>query len=234
MDLNHSKTSKGLPIIKFQSEERIRSIQNGKLYLKNLAWFRELEKQTGDMTVGDIREGMLHVANGYVELTCLNNNTTSIYALDDTLFETLFSNAFVFCATDTSPDANGYAFNNDNKAELVKFGNTALVINNVFEFIRRIVEKASDLGYKTFYGTVRYYNSNEDSADVFIDLLRGLQNIAFWKRDSYCSQKEFRIVVWNKEATEDHLELDIGDISCISNVFTTNEALNIQLKKQTQ
>ena len=31
---------KGFPLIKFQSEERIESLQNGLIYMNSLEWFR--------------------------------------------------------------------------------------------------------------------------------------------------------------------------------------------------
>ena len=225
-------TSVDLPIVKFQSNERIECLRNGKVYLRNLSWFRKREKKTGDMTVGDMYEGMLHIANGNAKITCLSENPLSDYdIIKESAFETVFSNSYAFCATDTTPHETGYAFNKQNKVELRKFGDTALVINDRIEFIKRIENKARTLGFKTFYGLVRYYNNDIDPAEMYVDLLRGIQNIALWKRDSYYFQKEFRIVLWKKDAYEDHLELDIGEISDISNIFTAEEALSMHLER---
>ena len=37
---------KGTPLIKFQSAERIESLQHGHIYAKTLAYYRMLEKET--------------------------------------------------------------------------------------------------------------------------------------------------------------------------------------------
>lgn len=37
-------TSRGSPLIKFQSADRIESLRSGKLYAKNLGYYRNLEK----------------------------------------------------------------------------------------------------------------------------------------------------------------------------------------------
>ena len=52
---------KGTPLIKFQSAERINSLQRGHLYAKTLKYYRELEKETGDDEIGDEFEAMLHI-----------------------------------------------------------------------------------------------------------------------------------------------------------------------------
>lgn len=44
---------KGLPLIKFQDEDKINSLQSGKLYAKTLEYYRKREEETGDCEVGD-------------------------------------------------------------------------------------------------------------------------------------------------------------------------------------
>ena len=64
---------------------------------------------------------------------------------------------------------------------------------------------------------VSYYDENDEMKMEVTDCLtRGLYNMAFFKRERYQHQQEYRFAV-NKERTgEDHIELDIGDISDIS------------------
>ena len=64
------------------------------------------------------------------------------------------------------------------------------------------------------------------------NLIQGTHNIAFWKRKAYSNQQEFRIVIPVEDYTEDHIELDIGDISDISKTFTTEQVLTMQVKKK--
>ena len=78
----------------------------------------------------------------------------------------------------------------------------------------------------------RYYDETIDWADIFISLIPGTHNIAFWKRKAYSNQQEFRIVIPVEDYTEDHIELDIGDISDISKTFTTEQFLTMQVKKK--
>lgn len=56
--------------------------------------------------------------------------------------------------------------------------------------------------------------------------VRSLSHIAFYKRERYRHQQEYRLAV-NKERTgEDHIELDIGDISDISVKVSTEQILD--------
>ena len=225
-------TSVDLPIVKFQNKEIIEKIQSGKMYLKNLEWFREKERQTGDMTIGDLLEGMLHISEGYMQIYDSDGKVIECVPLTDSAITTSFSNAFVFCATNIFPDENGHVFADNQKPVFKEFGDTALVIENKGEFIKRIYKAAKELGYEVFYGVVNYYNKDEDNANMLLSLLHGMHNIAFWKRDTYKVQQEFRIVLWKKDANKDYIEFDIGDISDISKVISIEEALRIQIKKQ--
>ncbi len=225
-------TSVDLPIVKFQNKEIIEKIQSGKMYLKNLEWFREKERQTGDMTIGDLLEGMLHISEGYMQIYDSDGKVIECVPLTDSAITTSFSNAFVFCATNIFPDESGHVFADNQKPVFKEFGDTALVIENKGEFIKRIYKAAKELGYEVFYGVVNYYNKDEDNANMHISLLHGMHNIAFWKRDTYKVQQEFRIVLWKKDANKDYIEFDIGDISDISKVISIEEALRIQIKKQ--
>ena len=225
-------TSVDLPIVKFQNKEIIEKIQSGKMYLKNLEWFREKERQTGDMTIGDLLEGMLHISEGYIQIYDSDGKVIECVPLTDSAITTSFSNAFVFCATNIFPDENGNVFADNQKPVFKEFGDTALVIENKGEFIKRIYKAAKELGYEVFCGVVNYYNKDEDNANMLISLLDGMHNIAFWKRDTYKVQQEFRIVLWRKDANKDYIEFDIGDISDISKVISIEEALRIQIKKQ--
>ena len=225
-------TSVDLPIVKFQNKEIIEKIQSGKMYLKNLEWFREKERQTGDMTIGDLLEGMLHISEGYMQIYDSDGKVIECVPLTDSAITTSFSNAFVFCATNIFPDENGNVFADNQKPVFKEFGDTALVIENKGEFIKRIYKAAKGLGYEVFCGVVNYYNKDEDNANMLLSLLHGMHNIAFWKPDTYKVQQEFRIVLWKKGANKDYIEFDIGDISDISKVISIEEALRIQIKKQ--
>ena len=40
--------AKGMPLIKFQDADKIKSLQAGKIYAKTLGYYRKREEETGD------------------------------------------------------------------------------------------------------------------------------------------------------------------------------------------
>ena len=66
---------------------------------------------------------------------------------------------------------------------------------------------------------------------MIISLLKGMWNIAFWKRKSYSYQQEGRFV-FTPGNGEDHIDLDIGDISDISTILPASEILSALVEKQ--
>lgn len=218
----------GFPLIKFKNTRIINSLKSGKIYLNSLKWFREYENELGDVVVGDSYEGMLHINEGELII----KETGEHHKLNDTIIPTVLSNSYVFCMTYIDPKNDKFEFDDEQKEELRNFGDAALVILDSEEFLSRIKKAAEEKGHKIYFNKVHYYDEKVDWADIFISLIQGTHNIAFWKRKAYSNQQEFRIVIPVEDYTEDHIELDIGDISDISKIFTTEQVLTMQVKKK--
>ena len=80
------------------------------------------------------------------------------------------------------------------KEKMLSFGDTALVILDSEEFIKRVTTAAEAKGYKAHFGAVKYFDPTVDNANILISLLNGMWNIAFWKREKYIYQQEGRFV----------------------------------------
>ena len=97
---------KGTPLIKFQSSERIASLQKGHLYAKTLKYYRDLEKDTGNDEIGDEFEAMIHVNEG-----CFRRlDTGEEVPLNDALIQTDNSDDFVFCMFGIYPSSQSFSF----------------------------------------------------------------------------------------------------------------------------
>lgn len=206
---------KGFPLIKFQSAARIESLRQGHLYAKTLGYYRKLEEETGDADIGDKFEAMLHVKSGQF----INKSTGEVHELDDTLLRTMRSDDFVFCMFSIYPKTKTFEFSAEQREKLLSFGDTALLILDSDEFISRVNQSAIKSGLETHFDAVQYYNPNEDYANIWIDLFKGMWKTAFWKRESYRYQQEARFVFLSDDVKSDHIELDIGDISQISEII---------------
>lgn len=218
---------KGFPLIKFQNSKRIEQLQNGLIYMNSLEWFRNHENEKGDIVVGDSFEAMFHVNAGRLALP----DTGEAIEIKDQLISTSVSDDYAYCMFGVNPYSDSFKFTNEQKENIMEFGDTALLILDKDEFVNRIRKVALQEGDEVYAGFVRYYDEKQDSANLIISLLSGMHNIAFWKRDKYAYQQEFRFLVHAQGCKDDHLELNIGDIRDISKVFKTSDILNAQVIK---
>ena len=230
---NINLTIKGFPLIKFQSAERIESLRQGHLYAKTLVYYRKLEEETGDADIGDGFEAMLHVNNGKL----INKSTGEVHELNDTLLRTMRSDDFVFCMFGIYPETKVFEFSAEQREKLLSFGDTALLILDSEEFINRVKQAAAKNGLEVHLGAVQYYNPSEDIANIWISLFEGMWKVSLWKRESYRYQQEVRFVFLSEDASKDHVELDIGDISHISEVISSAsilESLTSEVRQEDQ
>ena len=119
--------------------------------------------------------------------------------------------------------------NNDTKRTielpetLWEFGNYAVVVFDVPEFIKRVSKAAFSHLYKVRPGRVTYYDSRFGLPDIPLN-----ESVAFFKRNQYAHQKEFRLVFNTNTIGCDPVTLNIGDISDIS-VPVNRDNINSEL-----
>lgn len=213
----------GNPLIKFQDAEKIEYLQKGTIYMKSLEYYRNKEKEKGDDTVGDLFEGMFHVNDGYATIPEMG----ICEKLSDDLIKTSFSDSFVFCMFSTLPEIKSFQYSQEQKEKMASFGDTALIITNRDEFIRRVSIAVLRDKLTGCHGFVRYADEKVDSAEYWISLLKnGMSYSAFWKRKRYAYQQEYRFLIEPPVTENDYYELSIGNIEDISVVIPAEKALN--------
>ncbi len=213
----------GNPLIKFQCEDKIKYLQKGTVYMKSLEYYRQKEIETGDDTVGDLFEAMIHVKDGYAIIPEMG----ICEKLSDDLLKTSFSDSFVFCMFSTLPEIKSFQYSQEQKEKMIGFGNTALIITNRDEFIRRVSVAVLRDQLDGCHGFVRYADEKVDSAEYWISLLRnGMSYSAFWKRKRYAYQQEYRFLIKPPVTKNDFYELNIGNIEDISIILPAEQALN--------
>jgi len=219
---NSKHTIKGFPLVRFKSKGRIESFRHGEIYFNTLKWYREHEENN---VVDDLFEGMVHINEATAITTPINGGETQIEKLDDVLLKTTHSNDFVSCMFSVSPKNDFFQFDEKQKIELKKFGDTALLITDADEFLRRIAIAVDREKLKGLYGFVQYYDEKVDLINIWISLMKNMGNISYWKRKSYSYQQEFRISIFN-DSSDENMILNIGDICDISEVYDTAQILN--------
>ena len=119
-----------------------------------------------------------------------------------------------------------YQFTEEQLAKMPSFGDSVLIIKNADEFFNRVKDAllANNIGYSRDF--VSYYGFNN------VDHLKQIQKdnlrIAFWKRQKYEYQQEYRLVAHTE--VDDYLCVEIGDISDITEIMKTEQLLNTYLE----
>ena len=223
---------KGTPLIKFQNADRIEQFKQGKIWMNSLKVFREMAQKSPE--IGDDYEAVFHINEAVAHITPIDGGSTTMAPINNELMKTAHMNDFVFCMFGINPNVNNFTFSEEQKEKMLEFGDTALIITDSDEFYKRIQSALKVKGIpleRAFCGFVKYYDESVDSVNVIVDLMRGMHNVAFQKRKDYAYQQEFRILVFNDDVAKRNIELDIGDISDISEVVSSKVALNGTLWK---
>jgi len=220
---------KGFPLIKIKSREIIDKIRAGSFYMSSLRKYREMYAECGDDTIGDPNEGkvIIHDAMFVSEEMGLCEQVT------DQPIATVNENDFVFCMFGVNPNKHDkFLFSEEQKQKLIGFDDTAMIVTDVYEFCRRIAKAAEKRNLKISSGFVNYYDETVDNVNLYINLItKGTENIVFHKTKKYEYQQEYRFTIPNNTG-DDYLELDIGDISDITEVFSTEEMFSAIIERK--
>lgn len=233
------KSEEFMMLIKFGAKENIEKLQKGQIFMNRLHFFVDSEENNLDSEVGDNDEGRFVVEN----IPCMYQSNKEIRTSKSSTithhFE--FGERPVFClfALDDrnlsseikEPYRNGkiYEFTTIQKTNLTAFGDTALVITDVNKFIARIHTFLQKERITPAYGKVSY---NKGDVSSYISFLNNLKihdvNAVFWKNLNYAHQQEFRFMF--DIEVDSHYTAEIGDISDISYMESTEKLLNNQIK----
>ena len=223
--------SVGIPFIKFQDRDKIEYLQKGKIYFKSLAYYRQREIETHDDTVGDSFEAMIHINNGLISVPELS----TFERLDDALIQSSFANHFVFCMLSFPEDTDSFAFTEEQKQNILTFGNFALLITDRCEFLRRVAIALDREKIIGTHGYVKYYDETKDNLNYWMSIFsNGIEDVAFWKRKHYKYQQEYRFLITPPTTVNDYYELEIGSIEDISIILTAEQALNAMASKYSE
>jgi hypothetical protein len=228
-------------LIKFGKKKRLREFQSGKIYLKRLRYFIDLENETGDDDVGDKYDGLLPIEKVNIKVVNAEENHKMIVQFSDAnaVLDLGYCNAPALCmfALDRRNKTEvlrgegelieRYDFTDEQKEKLKRFGAHVLVITNNDEFISRLTKGFQAAGISMKRGRVEYYNGNtkQHAEDV---INKDHSQIAFWKRQKFSYQQEYRLFAFQTDV-DDHLIVDIGNISDISEIKSARGILNTYL-----
>lgn len=228
-------------LMKFGSKKNLKKLREGQLYMKNLKYYVDLEKTTDDEDVGDKYDGQMVLRDVKISMVTVDTNELVAQFNAPSASRNLgYLGCPVFCMfmfdhrNHVDEQLAGdvltikYQFTKEQLERIHNFGDSVLIIKNGNEFIKRVKDGLLKSGYGFTRDHVQYYGFNniEHLKQVQKDNLR----IAFWKRDKYAYQQEYRFLI--HDYVEDNLSIDIGDISDITDLLKTEELLNTYFEVQ--
>lgn len=235
--------------MKFLKEEYVDDLLKGKLYMKPLKYYIDLEKNTRVKGQGDKYEA--NVVMKDVEVKIFVSGTDTLVAEGKASEMSFYSNqrvmSPVFCMY-AIDEENLKIIDEDEKKYIVKpsitevykkkliqdFGDN-LVFVSAGHFIERVKKVCEENDLHLVFGKVNYEDLSVNSSKR-LEMARDVEDsrICFVKSDEFIHQNEFRILL-NNRLVEDHFILEIGDISDIVHQMKISdffEGLEIHLYKR--
>lgn len=226
-------------LMKFGSEENLKKLQAGQLYMKNLKYYVDLEKTTDDEDVGDKYDGQMVLQDIKINMYTVDTNKfIAQFNAPTASMDLGYLQCPVFCMfifdyrnhVEEHLDGENltvkYQFTEEQLKKMPNFGDSVLIIKNGDEFVNRVKKGLLDAGYEFTRDYVQYYAFN--NVEHLKQVQKDNSRIAFWKRNKYSYQQEYRFLV--HDFVDDYLSVDIGDISDITQLLRTEELLNTYLE----
>jgi len=209
--------------IKIGQEEHINELQKeGHLFCNTLKYFREVEKK--DFNRHDGREGAFKtevIENPEDYKLSIDGEEVPITLtfLRFNEFDSTEEYYKLFCLFGVKrKHVTGEPFLDE---KILKFGEKALIIIDLQEFMDRIKERLNELDLEFEFGHVKYYEENGVNENL----------TPFHKPDEFQHQEEFRLLI--KEDSETPFSFKIGSIEDISTVVEANRLTELRLNKAT-
>jgi hypothetical protein len=206
-------------LIKIGEEQHIDKLQkSGLIYSKTVKYFREREIEEFELRRDKYEGAQNSIRINNLKLSIENKELPFNFQKGRfNTFNHKIDLNHVFCLYAAYEEhANGKPFVDERVAN---FGNTALLITNPGEFVRR-VEEFSRNKFGCSYSLVKYYPDNEDYSKLTV----------FHKPDYYNFQREFRFH-FDHIANED-LVFKIGSIEDISIKIEASKLVGLTMEKK--
>ena len=212
----------------FQEEQHARDFMDGKLFANRLSYFKRIDGSDIRKDEDEDEGAVLLPRDGAVlDLTAKNPVTgeviSSIRITGSDLAAPIIMrpgwanhvNLFCMYAVHHSCDSEDIAGSKKQltvpKGVLEGFGKHAVVIENIREFFRRVVDGAKQQGYAVKGRLVTYYD-----AEIGTPPELSYEDAVFAKRNEFRHEQEFRIVINSGTAGNKAIPFYIGSISDIA------------------
>lgn len=203
-------------LLKYGEKEHLEEFLNGKIYLKNINYF----KSNGKDTIGrlDTNENINYVCNApYFKGKLLVDNVEIMDIDGMTLYlpdkdKDKFTHMTSFSLVEINNSVGKHSLIDE---RMGKFGDYVVIITDVNEFQQKLngACKNSEKISKLSMDKIKYIDKKTFHGEVNL----------FYKFDNLAWQKEYRIAVRSNNFTDDHVYINIGDINDIAKLIPVDK-----------
>ncbi|GAA0120657.1 hypothetical protein ACV3P7_15765 [Clostridium perfringens] len=220
-------------LLKFGTKEHMEMLRDGKVFFGTRKLYNEISSN-GNNNIGDKYEGVFPIKNCSIQLIDAKTKQLIVKGMgtlvqSDNRVDDIPFFSCTYLSDDNINENNNIVFDdNFKKCFMNEEGWDYVLTINPVEFLKRIRNKLN--GINVLAKTINY--SDYDYVEVRRDkaMSENIKNILLWKDIKYSFQKEFRIILENKDIDNDNkFILDIGDISDISYLFSKDDWFNLDL-----
>lgn len=225
--------------VKFGAKEHLVLLQKGNIYMNNLKYFVDLERNKQKKGQGDSYEAG-HVTTN-VHITIKDSETdeekvafksaTTVIRQDDDLKNPVFclfaidESNFEYIWDDGDTARVKIVFTEEQKKELFnEFGDNALIIFSG-AFLSSLKKSLEEQDFYYAHDLVNYVDYSVNSKERMLNFFKRQPSLFFSKDILLKYQQEFRLVIFNKKS-EEPITIKIEDMSDYSFIIPTEELLN--------
>lgn len=236
-----------LLFLKFSKNiQHLEKIQAGSLYMNNFQYYIDLEEQSGIAGMGDKTEASLIMHDLDVTISSFESeDIIQQFTAESTIQRNkeavkrplfcLYTITIDMCEIVEIKDDKVKCRVNFSKEQLAsmkeEFGENVLIIEGM-PFINRVNKSFAEKKYTYAYGFAKYMDYSILDEKRFKDHQERNERMFFYKDKKFAHQKEYRIVILNKEITEGQPEQidSLERFSAIRNIaFLENVDISIDI-----
>lgn len=228
-----------IALVKFSDKKYLESFQKGNLYLNTLEYFQKLEEQAKEKGMGDANEGRLVLTELDIQIRDYETGNivmegkasrSALTAQEDSEKHVLCTSYIDFGSLDITEQGEGYikgktVFTEEQQLEVRShFGKYAL-ITFYSDFVNNINKSFKEQGIQCVSNKVKYTNYSINYKDRIESFMGNTSDKYLWKDNYFKDQKEFRLVVFEKDSKE-AITIKIDDMTKYSAIIPVEQLFN--------
>lgn len=209
-------------LLKFGDEKHLKQLQEGKVYLNTMQFFREYEEKESDTVIGDKSEGFFEFYAKSLQFRIPEDKSVITKIPNCTISFAINKIPYNMVCFYTIYEGNlDKKISEEDKEKLEIFGDHVLIIDQPNLFFHKLDQELINRGYGGERAPVQYCMDGKNVKQDIESFQANPETALFRKSERYSYQREYRYVLEGKSNAP--VIVDIGNISDFTTLFPTSE-----------